>query len=384
MQIKLSEKLRELRIKNEKTQENLANALGVSAQAVSRWENDICYPDMELIPPIANYFKVSIDELFGYHNEREAMIDALVQRITDLNRKNNGVDICVDECLSLAREGLIEFPQDERLMYCLAYALCNAGYVRHGEYHYTDENGYDRFDAEKNKTCGEWQEAIKLYEKLMTVMPFGVQRNNAMRELIQLYVNIGENEKATKLANTASELQNCKEFLLLNTYTGEECVRAFGETLLQVIMCCSNLMLRCVALDHTLSSTECINTVKNAIKLFEVVMPDGNYGLYHAFVAREYLYLSNHEWLDDNPDGAFEALDKALEHAKQYDELSESELIKYSEPLLKHVNQRAQKGKTAPTLADDWPWIMSHSPSRVKAEMQADPRWDAWVAATKK
>lgn len=45
--------------------------LGVSPQAVSRWEANGGYPDMELIPAIANYFNVSIDELFGYSKDRQ-------------------------------------------------------------------------------------------------------------------------------------------------------------------------------------------------------------------------------------------------------------------------------------------------------------------------
>ena len=68
--IKVGEKIKELRLREGRTQEALANELGVTAQAVSRWEKGICYPDMEVIPSIANYFGVSIDELFGYDNER--------------------------------------------------------------------------------------------------------------------------------------------------------------------------------------------------------------------------------------------------------------------------------------------------------------------------
>ena len=48
-----------------------AGVLGVSPQAVSRWEANGGYPDMELIPAIANFFNVSIDELFGYSKDRQ-------------------------------------------------------------------------------------------------------------------------------------------------------------------------------------------------------------------------------------------------------------------------------------------------------------------------
>ncbi|MBR2599363.1 MAG: helix-turn-helix transcriptional regulator, partial [Erysipelotrichaceae bacterium] len=64
--MELGKRIRELRNRDGRTQEVLAEELGVTAQAVSRWEKGICYPDMEIIPSIANYFGVSIDELFGY------------------------------------------------------------------------------------------------------------------------------------------------------------------------------------------------------------------------------------------------------------------------------------------------------------------------------
>ena len=64
MQLDLGKKIRELRQRDGRTQETLAEAIGVTSQAVSRWEASGGYPDMEMIPSLANYFGVSIDELF--------------------------------------------------------------------------------------------------------------------------------------------------------------------------------------------------------------------------------------------------------------------------------------------------------------------------------
>ena len=47
------------------TQEQLAQELGVTAQAVSKWENGQSYPDISLLAPMADIFEVSLDELFG-------------------------------------------------------------------------------------------------------------------------------------------------------------------------------------------------------------------------------------------------------------------------------------------------------------------------------
>ena len=77
MQLNLGKTIRELRHRDGRTQDALAEALGVTAQAVSRWESGGSYPDMELIPAIANYFHISIDELFGYHDDREKKIEEI-------------------------------------------------------------------------------------------------------------------------------------------------------------------------------------------------------------------------------------------------------------------------------------------------------------------
>ncbi|MBQ8398591.1 MAG: helix-turn-helix transcriptional regulator, partial [Clostridia bacterium] len=79
MQLNLGQKIRELRRRDGRTQEALAEAIGVTSQAVSRWEANGGYPDMEMLPAIANYFHVSIDELFGYHVEREEKIKAILE-----------------------------------------------------------------------------------------------------------------------------------------------------------------------------------------------------------------------------------------------------------------------------------------------------------------
>ena len=47
------------------TQDDLAAQLGVSSQAVSKWENDLSCPDIMLLPYLAEIFQVSIDELFS-------------------------------------------------------------------------------------------------------------------------------------------------------------------------------------------------------------------------------------------------------------------------------------------------------------------------------
>lgn len=70
--MKLNEQIAFLRKEKGITQEELANALGVSNQAVSKWENGQNCPDIELLPAIAKYFNVSVDRLIGYKSESGA------------------------------------------------------------------------------------------------------------------------------------------------------------------------------------------------------------------------------------------------------------------------------------------------------------------------
>ena len=69
----LSGNIKRLRLEKNWTQEQLATKLGVSAQAVSKWETSETYPDGALLVPLANELEVSLDELFG--NDAVSMAD---------------------------------------------------------------------------------------------------------------------------------------------------------------------------------------------------------------------------------------------------------------------------------------------------------------------
>jgi len=71
--MRLSANIKRLRLEKNLTQEQLAEKLGVSAQAVSKWETSDTYPDGALLVPLANTLEVSLDELFG--NDSVTMAD---------------------------------------------------------------------------------------------------------------------------------------------------------------------------------------------------------------------------------------------------------------------------------------------------------------------
>lgn len=390
MQLDLGNNIRQLRRRDRKTQEALAEALGVTAQAVSRWESGGCYPDMNLIPSIANFFGVSIDELFGYTNQREQRIDDLVTQIYEMKWKNNGVDHNISECIAMARKALVEFPGNDKLMLSLASVLFTAGYVRYGECHLVNEEGYTIYDTEKHKTYEEWREAIPLYEKALQTLPLGKLRDRAVKELSQLYLNMGEQEKGMALAESAPDLWNCREFLRIYACDGKQYVKAHSETLLKTIRASAVFIVNIITGDQRhLSPKEKTEGLASAIRLFEVVCPDGNYGCHHGYIASLEMLHSLYLWLDGQKDAAFAALERASENGLKLIQVCESGIAHYTAPLVRLAEERPGGDADAArqdyrTMAEDWPWWSVPEAEQVKAEMQADPRWADWVANTQK
>ena len=389
MQLELGNNIRQLRRRGKRTQEQLAEALGVTSQAVSRWESGGCFPDMNLIPSIANYFGVSIDELFGYTNQREQRIDDLVTQIYEMKWKNNGVDRNIDECIAFARDTLVEFPGNDKLMLSLASVLLTAGYVRYGECHLVNEEGYTIYDTEKHKTYAEWREALPLYEKALQTLPLGKLRDRAVEELSQLYLNMGEHEKGMALADSAADMWNSREFLRPYACDGKANVKAHSETLLKTIRASAVFIVNIITGDQRhLSAHEKAEGLAGAVRLFEVICPDGNYGCHHAYIVSLEMLHSLYLWQDGQKDAAFAALDRACENGYKFTQICVDGIAHYTAPLVRLAEEQPACDAEAArqdyrTMSEDWPWWTVPEADQVKAEMQKDPRWAAWEAKTK-
>ena len=129
MKLNLGVKIRQLRRCDGLTQDTLALALGVTAQAVSRWESGGSYPDVEMLPAIANYFHISIDELFGYHDDREEKIKSIIDTANKILTKQGrtiyqgSLSNDVEECVDMLRAASEEFPNEPKILLKLAQAL---------------------------------------------------------------------------------------------------------------------------------------------------------------------------------------------------------------------------------------------------------------------
>lgn len=86
-----------LRKRKGMTQSELAKLLGVSNQAVSKWESDQCCPDIMLLPAIADTLEISIDELFGRSPKSEGTV---IQTLPWEDDNNLRVVCCVGRTLA--------------------------------------------------------------------------------------------------------------------------------------------------------------------------------------------------------------------------------------------------------------------------------------------
>ena len=114
----IGNKIRELRKQRGITQEQLAESIGISFQAVSKWENNIALPDITLAPVLASYFGVSMDELFDFNlKEIEHAVRIITEKAYQYRESNPA------ESRRILEEGLKKYPENDILLNNLLYVL---------------------------------------------------------------------------------------------------------------------------------------------------------------------------------------------------------------------------------------------------------------------
>lgn len=116
--VKIGEKIKLLRRQKNISQEVLANALGVTFQAVSKWETETTMPDVAMIPAIASFFGVSTDELFDFNVYTvEKNVEAIVAEYSKYWETDKV------KCEQILRDGLKKYPGNDILLNCLIGVL---------------------------------------------------------------------------------------------------------------------------------------------------------------------------------------------------------------------------------------------------------------------
>lgn len=116
MELMIAERIKQYRRERNMTQDALAQALSVSPQSVSKWECGDGYPDITLLPAIANYFEVTVDELIG-NDEISAKED--VQK----NYFNVIQNCSPDDKLELALKYHKKYPRDWHIATSLMHEI---------------------------------------------------------------------------------------------------------------------------------------------------------------------------------------------------------------------------------------------------------------------
>ncbi len=186
MKLMIGENIRALRTAHGMTQEQLAAALEVSCQSVSRWELDACYPDIELLPTIAGLFDVTLDELAGL----PALRSAEKQRQVYIAAQDMEWAGDLAGAITTLREALRTWPKDDGLTTELALVLG------------------------KTEHTADHREAITLLEQVLGRCTNEKLRSTARAGLCYLYLADGQREKALALGRTLPHIWESREVLL--------------------------------------------------------------------------------------------------------------------------------------------------------------------------
>lgn len=197
MLICLGENIRRLRVARGITQEQFGYEMGVSAQAVSRWENGATYPDISMLPMIGDFFDITLDELMGRgpelnSNEREAFFKNIYEM------RNRGEDAAILEAYDKI---LYKHPNDAYLLHGKAWVL------------------YSHF--KKNQDISVAKEIISLCNKINCSNKPDMQCGaNAL--LVRVYARTGQLDEARKLANKLPSFEVGRELLITECLQGAE------------------------------------------------------------------------------------------------------------------------------------------------------------------
>ena len=132
MKTNINENIKFYRKEKGFTQEQLAEAMGVSVGAVSKWENGASVPELSLIMELADFFEISVDALLGYKMQNNSSAE-YAERIDSFQDAKK-----YDESISEAEKALKKFPNNFKIVYQSALAYFMKGVELH------DYNAFER------------------------------------------------------------------------------------------------------------------------------------------------------------------------------------------------------------------------------------------------
>ena len=209
MKINIGDNLKQLRLQKGLTQEQLADVFDVSAQAVSRWENNTSYPDITLLPGLAIFFNTSVDAIVGMDEIRkEETLRNIHGQINDLV-----ISAQTDKAIALIRDSLKIYPNDSGLLMSLGETL-----------------------AHQHDYPAATQEAISIAERILQSNDVSIKaKGTTSANLLFLYLRAGKKEKAEFLIRSLPHIWESREILMPEVYDGEEYTEAFKKCIVKVL-----------------------------------------------------------------------------------------------------------------------------------------------------
>lgn len=383
MNIKIGAKIKALRKCDDITQEQLAEVLGVSNQAISRWESESGYPDIEYITPLANFFNVTIDYLFDHDTtEKRRKIEEYCESFDEIARKGEP-----QEQIDLMRQALAEFPAEEKLLIRLAQAL---DLKSHGNRLYFEkyDDKYHKIDYEKHKSFEGWEEAAKIAEELLESSTDDKIRSKCRGTLARIYGRIGEKDKALAIAEKCDGIYCSKEYLLSNIMVSDgKDVILYRQQLLRILLGEIKWAIILLARDYIKDAhilKEAHSIMRN---LYKFVFNDGDYEFYHNEMKNLYADYARSLILQNNIDEAFEELEKAYYHAEMFEEylqkLRTADEVKYTSPffdMTKDISKNISEIKSMSHLLG----LIENKDNVYYRELNGDPRYTALIDKIKK
>ena len=303
MNIKIGEKIKSLRRKADVTQDKLADYLGITPQAISRWESGGVYPDIEIIPSIANFFNVTTDELLGVDvTKNQEKIDKIHAQLLEKAKKG-----LIKDQIDILRNAIQEFPNNYELLGGLARNLHHYGDSLEGE--------------EKQKYL---KESISISERILQDCLDDETRFGTLQGLAYTYKSAGEREKAIETANRLPFLYCTNTVVLGTLFEGE---KQFSHLKSNVKMY-ADLFTRDLSIlarekyrDKTdvESLNKKITLYRKAITIWDILFEEKDYGFYHVRLYEYYWYLADNYAILKDEENTLDCIEKSAKHAIIHD-----------------------------------------------------------------
>lgn len=297
MTVKIGEKIKNLRKKADVTQEKFAEYLGVSAQAVSKWEVEGCYPDLELLAPIASFFNITIDELMDFNAvKNKEKIDEILKLAHE--KSNKGL---LAEELELIRKAVQEFPNNYELLARLAHVLSMINNI-------TDE--------EKQKNL---RESIAINERILEDCTDNEIRDGVLQKLAFSYKDIGEKEKAVLTARKLDSMYCTWDQVLTHIYEGDELYKLLVSNISSYIDLLTGTLTHLGWSKYKDDLNKKIKLYKKAVDIIDLIWENGDYGFYNCRLAEFYMNMAKSYITLEDIENTLDCLEKSAKYAVAYD-----------------------------------------------------------------